>query len=878
MTRAIELSQLGSSLTVGDDHTTFSTTLALGLVELSSFDPPGGGSDTSTSVAIAINSGYGISGINNGYIRNLFSWTAGADIQIGQNGTSLIAGIDLKPGASGLAKVNGNRILTIADEGTGNGLDADTLDGEEGSSYLRSNTSDTATGLLDLNGGVRFVTTNAGGSGISFVDNGYQTRWDGRESITNQTVVHKFARQGYNTGNFVPYIENWYDGSNYHTIGLNSSGALQYDSNTIWHGGNDDELVKKSESNILTDNLEINSASNSKHLIITRSGALNQSVKIGLGDSQFIYDYTNDEYFSSVKYRFNNTDTEQNAGANASDRNILLGSDNVGAYISVGSDITIKENVTGEQGAIDVDYKTPNQGFANQHNVGSAFYNTFSQSGSQYQAIVKGKSTGDSQTFIGSFGILQNSGGSHNLCLHSILSDGTDSKAFTFNSAGTVLTTGNTNDYHRQLNSTSATVGPGWMSVASCTNYRKHNKIIVSDADSGDHAFIEITWMRSFADSNFTVINTGGHTNRITGVRVLEDSDVTYGTKILQVYVATSSTYTVGVYRTSSQTDWEDHTALTPVIEDTKTGYTVHGNSITQLDTYGFAHEEGIRAGEHILAGGKIEGLRVVSGYDSGVANSINTNNWFRVSGNGGIFWATHTGGWYMQDTTWIRTYNNKSIYQNAGVLRTDGTLQVGSNGSKLNVPNGGTPTIDGSTIVHEGNLESSLIAQGIAGSMGWVPGYHNASYSNVRWNFTERAVELHHATDTTIGMILRAVPVYTGKTIRATVSIKASAASTSGVYLRLAAYDGTLPNGTTHVSHNASNGPSGVVVEDTQHITNWVENNAATTTWTTYERDWTISSTSLDAITYVSLYVLNWSGLGVNSLYVRDASLVIVD
>ena len=57
-----------------------------------------------------------------------------------------------------------------------------------------------------------------------------------------------------------------------------------------------------------------------------------------------------------------------------------------------------------------------------------------------------------------------------------------------------------------------------------------------------------------------------------------------------------------------------------------------------------------------------------------------------------------------MQDSTWIRSYNNKSIYHNTGILRTDGTLQVGSSGSKMNVPASGTPTIDGSTILHAGN------------------------------------------------------------------------------------------------------------------------------------------------------------------------------
>jgi hypothetical protein len=35
-------------------------------------------------------------------------------------------------------------------------------------------------------------------------------------------------------------------------------------------------------------------------------------------------------------------------------------------------------------------------------------------------------------------------------------------------------------------------------------------------------------------------------------------------------------------------------------------------------------------------------------------------DGWFRVIGNEGIFWETHGGGWFMQDTTWIRAYNGK--------------------------------------------------------------------------------------------------------------------------------------------------------------------------------------------------------------------------
>ena len=63
---------------------------------------------------------------------------------------------------------------------------------------------------------------------------------------------------------------------------------------------------------------------------------------------------------------------------------------------------------------------------------------------------------------------------------------------------------------------------------------------------------------------------------------------------------------------------------------------------------------------------------------------------WMRVSGNNGYYFETHGGGWYMSDATWIRTYNGKSVYQNSGIIRTDGTLQVGASGATLSVPNAG--------------------------------------------------------------------------------------------------------------------------------------------------------------------------------------------
>ena len=54
---------------------------------------------------------------------------------------------------------------------------------------------------------------------------------------------------------------------------------------------------------------------------------------------------------------------------------------------------------------------------------------------------------------------------------------------------------------------------------------------------------------------------------------------------------------------------------------------------------------------------------RICAGHDPGIDNSISCSNWFRSSGNTGWYNTTYRGGWYMSDTSWIRTYNNVGIH-----------------------------------------------------------------------------------------------------------------------------------------------------------------------------------------------------------------------
>ncbi len=115
-------------------------------------------------------------------------------------------------------------------------------------------------------------------------------------------------------------------------------------------------------------------------------------------------------------------------------------------------------------------------------------------------------------------------------------------------------------------------------------------------------------------------------------------------------------------------------TADTARMKVTDTGYVgIGNNSPAQM-----LHVAGVIRSDD---GFQVDGSTVI---DNGAG-------WHRSYGATGWYNGTYGGGWYMSDSTWIRTYGNKSIYHNTGTMRTDGTFQVGSSGSTLNVANGGT-------------------------------------------------------------------------------------------------------------------------------------------------------------------------------------------
>ena len=90
--------------------------------------------------------------------HTFISASSGSNVYIRPGGNSSSNQMIVAPTGT---TIGGNLVLTTANEGSGNGLDADTLDGVQGAAYLRSNTADTASGDITFSGGAGAVTIAA---------------------------------------------------------------------------------------------------------------------------------------------------------------------------------------------------------------------------------------------------------------------------------------------------------------------------------------------------------------------------------------------------------------------------------------------------------------------------------------------------------------------------------------------------------------------------------------------------------------------------------------------------------------------------------------------------------------------------------------------
>ena len=131
-------------------------------------------------------------------------------------------GISVQGSGNGDCYVNGNVIWNSGNDGSGTGLDADTVDGIHGANFVRSDTNDTMNGQLVVNTGTdeHIILQGSSSPYIRF-----------REGTTDRAYLqfnsdnHIYLwNQQYNKGFRIGDHANWYDGSSYHQI---------------WNAGND---------------------------------------------------------------------------------------------------------------------------------------------------------------------------------------------------------------------------------------------------------------------------------------------------------------------------------------------------------------------------------------------------------------------------------------------------------------------------------------------------------------------------------------------------------------------------------------------------------------------------------------------------------------
>lgn len=104
----------------------------------------------------------------------------------------------------------------------------------------------------------------------------------------------------------------------------------------------------------------------------------------------------------------------------------------------------------------------------------------------------------------------------------------------------------------------------------------------------------------------------------------------------------------------SPHIDVHNNGALHFMIEEDvkKSMWIDRGNEQVKLD--------GVLCATHFVAGTHIDAPRYYA------------DDWYRCRGNAGLLFEKHGGGWYMQDSDWIRAWNSKGIYT-SGAIKADG-------------------------------------------------------------------------------------------------------------------------------------------------------------------------------------------------------------
>jgi hypothetical protein len=118
----------------------------------------------------------------------------------------------------------------------------------------------------------------------------------------------------------------------------------------------------------------------------------------------------------------------------------------------------------------------------------------------------------------------------------------------------------------------------------------------------------------------------------------------------------------------------------------TNTGTTPYGiyvdTSANSSTGYSFAAYTNVGTGFFVRNNGNVGIGTTTPGYPLSVNGSIYADAAIRVGGSNPFYFENYGGGWFMQDSTWIRTYSEKSIWAGNGLIGCEGGLTIGYSGT----------------------------------------------------------------------------------------------------------------------------------------------------------------------------------------------------
>ena len=170
-----------------------------------------------------------------------------------------------------------NKIWHEGNDGSGSGLDADTLDGVQGASYLRSDANDTTTGVLTINTSSAYALTLNGSNDGKLLLNGTDPYLRFQEGGTNKAYIQ------WNANGYIE-IHNQ-ETSESLKISSGSNGLIFREGSndrTVWHAGNDG-----AGSGLDADTLD--GVQGSNFLRSDQADTIAGNLTVGTGTASYIY-------------------------------------------------------------------------------------------------------------------------------------------------------------------------------------------------------------------------------------------------------------------------------------------------------------------------------------------------------------------------------------------------------------------------------------------------------------------------------------------------------------------------------------------------------------------------------------------------------------